>query len=311
MANKKVATKTVIKGPTDEQLIADAKVNKPWLIPLITDPEHGAVYLQWARDAANGKAPSTDQIRAKTYNWDITQVWSANQAKLFNLSLTNPGEYKTQQEATSVAVDKYIEQSGNKVDPATRQELINDIFLKGWAATDPRIAQIVSSKFNVKEATSGTALTALDQVNKLAQDYMIPITPDVAQKWASAIQQDPTNLTNATDYFKKQAAGQYQFLAGTLDHITPTDWFAPAKTLISTNLDIPVTSIDFNDPSGKWMALVTKKDPATGATIARSNSEIIKEARTNPTYGYDKTQGAIDSAYALGSQIRSMMGFGA
>jgi hypothetical protein len=59
------------------------------------------------------------------------------------------------------------------------------------------------------------------------------------------------------------------------------------------------------------MNLAYYKDPKTGANVARSNSEAIKEMRTNPIYGYDTTQGAIDSAYALGSQIRALTGHGA
>jgi hypothetical protein len=59
------------------------------------------------------------------------------------------------------------------------------------------------------------------------------------------------------------------------------------------------------------MNLATAKDPKTGAYIARTNTEAVKEMRTNAIYGYDKTPGAIQSAFDLGTQIRSMMGFGA
>ena len=59
------------------------------------------------------------------------------------------------------------------------------------------------------------------------------------------------------------------------------------------------------------MNLAVVRDPKTGANVARSNSEAVKEMRTNPIYGYDYTAGAKQSAFALGSQIRSMMGFGA
>lgn len=298
------------KVSTDAELIAKAKKDTPWLVPLLTDPEHGATYLQWARDAEAGKAPTQQQIQAATYNWDITQKWTANQASLFNLSLTFPGEYKKQQEATAAAIDKYIAQSGNVVPAETRQELINDVFLKGWAPTDPRIPQIVAGTYDVTKATSGTALTATDQVKSLARNYMIPVNDQILGSWAQAIQAGTKTANDAEKYFKDQAAGLYPFMAGTIDVVNPATWFTPAKNLISANLGINENEIDFNDPSGKWMNAVTTRDPKTGAIVARTNADVIKEIRTNSIYGYDFTPAAISSAKDLGRQIKAMMGFG-
>ena len=298
------------KVSTDAELIAKAKKNTPWLVSLLTDPEHGATYLQWARDAEAGKAPTPEQIKAATYNWDITQTWTLNQASLFNLSLTNPGEYKEKQKAYEAAIDKYITQSGNAVPPETRQELINDIFLKGWSPTDPRIQQIVAGTYDVTKATSGTALTATDQVKSLAKNYMVPVNDSIVGTWAQAIQAGNKTAADAEKYFKDQAAGLYPFMAGTIDAVNPSTWFTPAKNLISSNLNINEAQIDFNDPSGKWMNAVTTRDPKTGAIIARTNADVIKEIRTNPIYGYDYTPGAISSAKDLGRTIKAMMGFG-
>ena len=305
---KKAATPT---GLTDAQIIAKARVEAPWNVPLLLDPVKGKTFLKFARMAADGHPPTSTQIAAATYNWDTTQVWSATQAQNFQLSLTNPGDYKNKLATATAGVDSLIRQSGNTVDPATRDKVINDVFNQGWSPNDPRIVQLIGGTFDATKAKAGRALNANDQVKSIASDYMMPITPDVLNKWAGALQSGTSTVDDITKYFKDQAAGQYRFMAGSIDHITPSDWFAPAKSLISSNLEIPTSQIDFNDPSGKWLGLVTTKDPKTGETIARNNSDIIKEARTNPIYGYDQTQGAKDSAFAIGSQIRSMMGYGA
>jgi len=298
------------KVSTDAELIAKAKKTTPWLVPLLIDPEHGATYLQWARDAEAGKPPTAEQIAAATYNWDITQTWTLNQASLFNLSLTNPGEYKSKQAAYEAAVDKYITQSGNQVPAETRQELINDVFLKGWAPTDPRIQQIVAGTYDITKAKSGTALSATDQVKTLAKNYMVPVNDAIIGQWAQAIQAGNKTNADAEKYFKDQAAGLYPFMAGTIDVVNPATWFTPAKNLISQNLGINENTIDFNDPSGKWMNAVSTRDPKTGAIVARSNADVIKEVRTNPIYGYDTSPGAISSAKDLGRQLKAMMGFG-
>jgi len=299
---------------TDAQIIEQMKTQTPWIYQTYMSPEFTpamkATLINWARESAAGFPPTVDQQKAETYNWPMTQLWSSNQADKFNLSFTAPGEYKTQLEATTAAVDKYINQMGNPVDASTRQDLINDIFLKGWAPTDPRIQEIVGSKFIAKNAKSGTALTAIDQVKSIAADYMIGLDEATMQKWGQAIQSGKATAADVTAYFKGQASSLYHFMSGSIDHITPSDWFAPAKTLISNNLDIPTSQIDFNDPSGKWLNLVTTKDPKTGETLARSNAEILAEVRSNPVYGYDQTMGAKNSAYDLAAKIKSVFGRG-
>jgi len=299
------------KPSTDAQLIAKAKKNTPWLIPLLTDPTHGKTYLNWARAAEAGKPLTDQQIAAATYSWDITQVWNKNQAALFNLSLSAPGEYKSQLKEATASVDSALKKSGLPVDAAKRQELIDDIFLKGWKSTDPRIADLVGGTYDVTKVTSGTAQNLTDQMKNLAKSYMIPLDESTLNTWGQAISKGTSTVEDMTRYLKEQAAGLYPFMAGVIDSVTPETYFSPLKSLIQTNLEVNPYDINFNDPSGKWMNLAYTKDPKTGANVARSNSEAVREMRTNPIYGYDKTQGAIDSAYALGSQIRALTGHGA
>lgn len=311
---KKVASKVVTpKVSTDAQIIAKATTDAPWLIPLFTDPVHGKTYLQWARDAEpGGKGAPTDlQIQAQTYNWDMNQVWSSNQSAMFNLSISHPGEYKTQRDATVAVVDGYIAKKGNPVGDKTRQELIDDIFIKGWKSTDPRIEQLIGGTFDSTKATTGSALSTKDSLNSLAQNYMLPMSTETLDSWGKSISSGTSTLADFENTLKTQAGGLYPFMKGTINSITPADYFSPLKSMIQKNLEINPSQIDFNDPSGKWMNLVTSKDPKTGENVARNLSDSIKEMRTNPIYGYDYTQGAKDSAYELGSNIRSMMGFGA
>lgn len=299
---------------TDKQIVKQMQTQTPWIYQTYISPEFTPAMrktlLQWAKDSAAGFPPTPEIIQAQTYEWPMTQLWSANQASKFNLSFTAPGEYKTQLAGTTAAIDKYIQQSGNKVDASTRQDLINDVFLKGWDPRDPRIQELVSQSFSAEGATTGTALDAVDQVKKIANNYMIPIDQQTLQKWGQAIQSGNTTEADVIKYFKGQAAGLYNFMAGSIDHITPSEWFAPAKMLIAKNLEIDPAQIDFNDPSGKWMNLVSTKDPKTGATLARDNAGILNEVRTNPVYGFDQTMGARNSAYDLAAKIKSVFGRG-
>ncbi len=313
IAAKKKAALAKLKL-TDAQIIKQMQTQTPWIYQTYLSPEFTdamkATLIQWARDSAAGYPPTIEEQKAQTYTWPMTQLWSANQNDKFNLSFTAPGEYKKQLEGVTASVDKYIKQMGNKIDETTRQDLINDVFLKGWDVNDPRIQEIVSGTFKPDNALSGTALNAVDQVKSIANSYMIPVDPDVLQKWGKALQGGTATAEDVTAYFKGQASSLYRFMAGSIDHITPQDWFAPVKTLIANNLEMPTSQIDFADPSGKWMNLVTKKDPKTGETLARDNADILNEIRTNPLYGFNETMGAKNSAYDLAARIKGVFNRG-
>ena len=92
MAKKLTLDEMYQQGLTNAEndaIIAEARKVTPWMVPFLTG-EHAATFLQWAKDAKAGKAPTQTQISQATYSWPETQDWSANQLTMYNLSISNP-----------------------------------------------------------------------------------------------------------------------------------------------------------------------------------------------------------------------------
>ena len=215
--------------------------------------------------------------------------------------------------ATNI-IDTEIAKQGvtKNITPEQRQKLIDTAVDQGWSSADQRLTQAVGAFFTSTDLAAGSSnANIVADLKTLASQYMIPMSDESLKEFGANIAKGTSTVANMESWFKDQAKSLYPFMAGTIDTIRPDTWFYPLKQLIATNLEVPVNSVDFTDPSGKWMNLATKRDPATGANVARSNSEAITEMRKNPIYGYDKTQGAMSAGFDIAKQIRSMMGFGA
>jgi hypothetical protein len=294
---------------TDSQIIASLETNHPqWAQWVLSVPELKKTVIEWAKIPGG---PTQDQIDAAVYPTKIVQDWNAIQVSLSKLQALAPGEYKKRVDTATAAVDDVIAQKGVTVTADNRQKLIDAALNNAWQVNSLELDKAVGAYFDIKTAKIGEATNIIDELRSLAAKYMIPMSPGTLDEMGKSIAAGLSTAKDQEAWFKQQAASLYPFMAGTMDTTPPSIWFGPLKQLISTNLDIPVTSIDFNEPSGKWMNLAVVRDPDTGANVARSNSGAIKELRTNVVYGYDSTPGGIQAAFDIGTQIRSMMGFGA
>lgn len=307
MAAEKKDNPTV--GLSDTEILTSLQTNHPqWAQWVISHPELKKTIIEWAKIPGG---PTQEMIDAAVYPTAIVQEYSAYQVSLDKLKALSPGEYKKRQDTAIKAVDDVIAQKGVTVSAENRQKLIDAALNNAWQVNSLELDKAVGAYFDVKTAKIGSATNTINALRALSAKYMLPMSDATLQEMGASISKGLSTVDDQEAWFKQQAASLYPFMAGTMETTPPANWFAPLKQLISTNLDVPVTSIDFNDPSGKWMNLAMTRDPATGANIARSNADAIKEMRSNPIYGYDTTPGGKAAAFDIGKQIRSMMGFGA
>ena len=299
---------------SDEEILNDLKINHPqWAQWIIEHPELKKNIITWAKIPGG---PTQEQIDAAVYPTKIVQEYNSIQQNLDKLKALSPGEYKSRVDTATNIVDTEIARQGLKdtISSDNRQKLIDAALNNGWSSQDQRLTQAVGAYFSTKAtkaAATGTYATNLaSQLRALATKYMIPMSDQTLEEMGKAIAMGNSTVADQESWFKQQAASLYPFMAGTIDTTSPEIWFSPLRQLISQNLDVPVGSIDFNDPSGKWMNLAVVRDPNTGANVARSNADAIREMRQNPIYGYDKTPGGIEAGFSIGTKLRAMMGFG-
>ena len=306
---KEAATKKAAQEQADADILLSLQTNHPqWAQWVLSHPELKSTIIKWAKIPGG---PTQEQIDAAIYPTEIVQEYSAIQQSLDKLKALSPGEYKKRVETATKAVDDVIAQKGVTITADNRQKLVDAALNNAWNVNSLELDKAVGAYFNVKGAKIGEATNIVNELRGLAAKYMIPMADATLQEMGASIAKGLSTAKDQEAWFKQQASSLYPFMAGTMETTPPSTWFGPLKQLISTNLDVPVTSIDFTEPSGKWMNLAVMRDPATGANVARSNSDAIREMRTNTIYGYDTTPGGIQAGFDIGKQVRAMMGFGA
>lgn len=304
------------KKLSDAQILASLKVNAPWLYATYTSPAftpaQKKVFVGWARDAAAGKAPTTQQMAAQTYNWPITQIWNDNQRAMFQKSFENPGQYKTDLANTQTDIDELIRTKGLKVDSTTRDKAVNEVLLQGMNISDPRVIQLLTNTYQYDANTPATGAVAKTKNDFafIAAQYGVPMPTDPKQMTdfvKSAI--GPNGDESAfTEYAKQQAQIMYPWMSGALEKgATVKGYLAPYATTIANTLGIAPDSIDWTDP--KWSGVVAKKDP-TGVSVPQTLDQTIATIRTDPRFGFNDTVKAKNEAYDLASGIKSMFGKG-
>ena len=107
----------------------------------------------------------------------------------------------------------------------------------------------------------------------------------------------------------KSLYGANPDLARALDNgETVTGYMQPYADYAANLLEINPGDIDWLDP--KWnKALTGAVDPKTGQTTGMSLSQWAQTLRTDPTYDYDSTDGAMAVAHDLTNKIAQAFGY--
>lgn len=313
-------TSTVSKTPvtvqaplSDADILANMKTNAPWnyKMYLSMNPSQQATLIKWAREASSGNPPTAQEIAKDTYSWDQTQLWTSQQVNLFNMSFTNPGEYKAEQAAAQNAIANLIKTNGLNPDQATIDKATTEAFLQGWGANDPRILDLLTnnSSFNTSGTLTGKAGTAQSDFMTIAANYGIPLPKDPTQLSnfiKSAL--GPLGEQGFEQYAKEQAKLIYPFMSAYIDAGgTVKSYLTPYATDIANTLDISPDAINWQDP--KWQSLIVKTDPSKpGLNLPASRTDVMTKLKTDVQYGYDNTKQAKQQAYTIGAQLAERFG---
>lgn len=298
---------------SDEAILANMKATAPWLWKMWNDPsmtpEQKATFIKWGRMSASGTPPTDKEIATDTYAWDTTQIWTANQAAKFELSFTNPGEYKSQLKKAQDEITRLITLNGLNPDQGAIDTAVNESFLQGWGSNDPRILETLVGKSNLNPSTAltGKAGVAQTDILGIADAYGIPLPKDPNQL-QSFIKSALGSLGNQgfTQYAKDQAKILFPWMTSAIDAgVTPKDYLTPMMTNVAKTLGINSADIDTTAP--KWQNLFTQVDK-TGARVPASYGWIDKTVKTDSQYRYDYSPEGRKQGAEFASGFKSMFG---
>ena len=175
----------------------------------------------------------------------------------------------------------------------------------------------VKAAYNVNtESTNQGAIANIQQVvQQVAGDYLMPADPNTIKFWTNAALQnggnDPAtaaaNLRSSMSNFYGQTAAQrFPWMKTAIaSGMTPKDYLAPYTAQAAKTLAISPDSINWADP--KWQGALLQTDN-TGTQVPKNSDQFNKALMQDPTFGYSKTQGAIDQAYGMAQTIATTFG---
>jgi hypothetical protein len=159
-------------------------------------------------------------------------------------------------------------------------------------------------------AATGDAASMVQTIKNVAGQYLQNASDAMITWWTTdAVKSGQTNAQLQSElqtFFGQQAAQRFPWMATAISRgMTPQDYLSPYTQQAAKTLAIPPDSIDWSDPKWTGALLQTGKD---GTQVPVNSDQFNKNLMQNPAFGYSKTQGAIDQAEAVSSQILQTFG---
>jgi hypothetical protein len=153
----------------------------------------------------------------------------------------------------------------------------------------------------VREGSAGRNIRAA------ATDYGVPISDTVLDQRARQVAAGTSSMADFQTYLIQQAKAIYGDLGGALDRGETVRQVAdPYLQIASQMLGLDPSQLQLNDP--KWMAALAYKDPATGKSRTLNFDEWQQRIRSDATYGYGKTDMAMDKAREFAMMLGQELG---
>jgi hypothetical protein len=256
-----------------------------------------AVKGQWDAAKFTGRLMNTTWYKEHT----------SKERSWIQLTTADPAEAKRQMDERRNQVVQTYRSMGVAIPPKRLDSLVTDSLRFGW--NDDQIQDAVASEFDYKAGKTygGAVGQTVDQLKKLAADYVVPISDKTMDAWTTHVLRGEATPDSFTSYLKTQAKSMFPELSAALDSgVTTVQYLDPYAQTAAQTLGINPDEVNWLDP--KWSGLVFKTDPATGTRGVQSLADATRTLRTDTTFGYDKSAGAQSQAASLGLQLTQLMG---
>lgn len=275
----------------------------------------------------NGAAPNTHDI-THAFNQALTDATNNNvdpatqiQNKIAEVATPAAGQSTSE---AAAYVQGIADEFGVNLSPQDITAITNkyDTSQGGVSNEADQIKADIVSRFDPSTVATagGVAGLVYQGIKTEAQALQIPIS-DAAigglvksglagASVASILQDKDMIVAQAEETLKEQAKGLYPTLAAQIDAgYKVTDITQPYNQIAAQYLGVDPNSIQTNDPSGKWSKFLQGgKDEKTGAPTMMTMDQWKKTIMQDPSYGFQKTQGAQDMAGQFAASIVNAFG---
>jgi hypothetical protein len=293
-----VAAATAPAKPVDPTQFA--RETYGYLSYFLDDPEIGsflksAAEKGWSKEVMQGELFKTQWWQKQS---ETTRNWLA-------LSKTDPATAEFQITQRTADLTNKASVLGIGLTPDRARQIATDSLRYGW--NDTQLQTALANEINFAGVQVGGIATLMQGLTEASKDYLIPISTPTLQSWTKQIIGGTQTEENFKAYLVTQAKSLFPYLANALDTgMSVRQYVDPYVQMAAKTLELNPADIDLTQ--AKWLAPLQRVDPATGQRGVMSLSDWDREMRMNPTYGYDRTQGARDQAASLSADLARMFG---
>lgn len=288
------------KPMSNAEILAYARSNYGYLAAFLSMPEVGPILLKAAKGGWDSNrllgalAPTkwwkTTTASARTFDAEAKLDPATNNRKIAN---------------AQAVIASQASKDGLNLSAATLRKIASDSLRLGW--TSEQTTQALGHQFHYN-ATAKTQAPVVDQIKQLAAQYLVPVSNAAMQKWGSQLIGGQIDAQNLEGYLKAQAKSLFPSLSAAIDSgVTVRQYVSPYAALAVQNGVAPSeTDVNWQDP--KWQQALFQVDPKTGQRTAMSLADWQDKIRSDPAFGYDKTDQAKSVSADLGQQLSQLAG---
>jgi hypothetical protein len=281
----------------------------PDALPILAKPGVLKVYCDFL-NSKQGTSPWSDQqLQAALRGTEYYQSTDQTARTWDILQATDPASAAQKAAQAKQWVDDAQAATGIKLDTTGGLASAGFAFLakataEGWTQDQIKYQLIAQAG---GQANGGQIADATTQVKALAEQYGVPLSDQAAMHWGEQLTSGAIDQNAVKGYLVEQAKSLFPGLTAALDAgQTVAQYADPYKQIAAQNLNINPNDINWTDP--KWQAALNQVDPKTGARVSMSLDQWQKTIRSDPTYGYDQTSQAQQSASQLTTQLAQRFG---
>jgi len=281
--------------------------------PTAMDYGYAAAFLKahpdvWAKvkaAVAQGWTSTRLQAEIKTTNWWTSRTEAQRQADV--TSKDNPAEWQRMVNVKQVEVAQAAQAAGITLSTADLHDMATAFLTNG--ASPQEMQSAIAMKWHLSTDSTqpvlGQAGQTLDALHTTATAYGVTLDDATAQKYTQQVLAGNMTVQGLTDTFREQAKILYPPIADFLDknpNATAADYASPYLQIASKELGVPTTEMNIADP--KWSKVFTNGAQGTPMTA----DDWTRTIRTDPSYRWDQTSGAVSQAAQMASQLQKTFG---
>lgn len=244
------------KNLTDAEIRDYIQGHYGYLVAYLDHKEIGPILIKAAKEGWN--AARLQGAISKTKWWKNTaanaRVWDAQEK-------TDPKTAERRIQNTMAQLFAQARNMGITADEKTLRKIARDSLRLGW--TQQQVQAALGAQWSMKDdkiggkVQIGTAGTTLDELRRLSQNYLVPISNATLEQWTQFVLKGEKKIEDFDAYVKQMAKNLYPQLSAALDAgNTVRSYLDPYLEMAARELERPVDSFDLlKDP--KWLAMLT------------------------------------------------------